>query len=454
MKKIFGLLSVIVLVSCNKAPEFAIVSGKVSNAATDGKVTITGGNFLKEITLKPDGTFSDTLLITYDGAYTVSAESGNVPLYLEKGTELGVTADYKDFSKSIAFTGKGAVENNYMKEKSEATQKEMGTTPEFYSLAEKEFVAKVDKIKKDQLALGEKTKFESKTFKQNELKNIDYAAQLSYINYPQYHAHFAQNPDFKPSATFPKEDEKMNLDNEADYDFSNSYKQIVSSNFYKKVEKEMKSENDKFSPIALPLLKTIKSQNIKNALAKELSYEIAPSNDNAEALYKDLMAISTNDKFKEDITTKFNKIKNLVKGKPSPTFEYENFKGGKTSLESLKGKYVYIDVWATWCGPCKQEIPSLLKVEEQYHGKNIEFVSISIDRVKDHETWTKMVTDMKLGGIQLFADKDWKSQFVSDYAIDGIPRFILLDPQGNIVMADAPRPSDPKLIETFNDLKI
>ena len=78
----------------------------------------------------------------------------------------------------------------------------------------------------------------------------------------------------------------------------------------------------------------------------------------------------------------------LGKGKPSPKFEgYENFKGGTTSLDDLKGKYVYVDVWATWCGPCKREIPFLKEVEKAYHGKNIEFVSISIDKAKDHEAW-------------------------------------------------------------------
>jgi thiol-disulfide isomerase/thioredoxin len=139
-------------------------------------------------------------------------------------------------------------------------------------------------------------------------------------------------------------------------------------------------------------------------------------------------------------------------GTPSPTFDYENHKGGKTSLESLKGKYVYIDVWATWCGPCRAEIPHLKKVEEAYHGKNIEFVSISIDRIKDHEKWQNFVTEKELGGIQLFADNDWNSQFVKDYQINGIPRFILVGPNGEIVNADAPRPSSPTLVETLDSL--
>ncbi|MES2863633.1 MAG: TlpA disulfide reductase family protein, partial [Bacteroidota bacterium] len=87
-----------------------------------------------------------------------------------------------------------------------------------------------------------------------------------------------------------------------------------------------------------------------------------------------------------------------MKGSTSPSFKFENHKGGLTSLEDLKGKYVYIDVWATWCGPCRQEIPFLQKTEEAYHGKNIEFVSISIDVLANKEKWNKFVTDNKLGG--------------------------------------------------------
>jgi len=143
---------------------------------------------------------------------------------------------------------------------------------------------------------------------------------------------------------------------------------------------------------------------------------------------------------------------NKMVGKPSPSFDYENFKGGKTKLSDLKGKYIYIDLWATWCAPCRAEIPYLQKLEEQYHGKNIEFVSISIDKAKDNEKWKKFVTDKHLGGTQLFADKDWESEFVVNYGVTGIPRFILIDPKGNIVSSDASRPSDPKLQEQLNSL--
>lgn len=151
-------------------------------------------------------------------------------------------------------------------------------------------------------------------------------------------------------------------------------------------------------------------------------------------------------------------------GSPSPTFKnYENFKGGTTSLDDLKGKYVYVDVWATWCGPCIAEIPSIKKLEAEYKDKNIQFVSISIDDAMrsgggDLEVaknkWRMMVEEENLVGLQLFSDKNWESDFVKNYNIQGIPRFILIDPNGNVVDANAPRPSSKKLVELFDSLKI
>lgn len=141
-----------------------------------------------------------------------------------------------------------------------------------------------------------------------------------------------------------------------------------------------------------------------------------------------------------------------MEGLVSPSFDYENHKGGKTKLEDLRGKYVYIDVWATWCGPCIAEIPHLKKVEEKYHGKNIEFVSISVDVEKDYDKWKKMVTDKQLGGVQLYADKNWTSDFIKAFGINAIPRFILIGPDGKVIKADAARPSSVSLTELLDGL--
>ena len=144
-------------------------------------------------------------------------------------------------------------------------------------------------------------------------------------------------------------------------------------------------------------------------------------------------------------------LKKLI-GTESPSFNYENHKGGSSKLEDFRGKYVYIDVWATWCGPCRAEIPHLKKTEETYHNKNIEFVSLSVDTQKDHDKWKKFVDEKQLGGVQVMADKDWNSDFVKAYAIQGIPRFILIGPDGKIVNADAPRPSSPELAQLLDTL--
>ena len=145
---------------------------------------------------------------------------------------------------------------------------------------------------------------------------------------------------------------------------------------------------------------------------------------------------------------KNKKLNNII----SPSFDYINFNGGKTKLEDLKGKFVYIDVWATWCGPCRGEIPYLQKVEQKYHDKNIAFVSISIDEEKDFEKWRKLVADKQLGGIQLIADKNWNSDFVTTFGINAIPRFILIDPKGIVIDANAARPSEPNLQEQLDKL--
>ncbi|CAI2766900.1 TlpA family protein disulfide reductase [Flavobacterium collinsii] len=156
--------------------------------------------------------------------------------------------------------------------------------------------------------------------------------------------------------------------------------------------------------------------------------------------------------FKKSSVARYNKTTGLKKhqeevlpkGKISPKFfNYENYNGTKTSLDDFKGKFVYIDLWATWCAPCKKEIPFLKKVEKEFHNQNIVFVSISTDRVKDHDKWKKMVADLQLTGVQLFANGD--VSFENAYEVTGIPRFILIDPQGNIVDPNAPRPSDEGL---------
>lgn len=137
-------------------------------------------------------------------------------------------------------------------------------------------------------------------------------------------------------------------------------------------------------------------------------------------------------------------LASFAKGAKSFNFSYPDINGKTVTMESLKGKVVLIDTWATWCGPCKAEIPHLKKLEEELHGNtDIQIVSISVDVEKDKQKWEDFVKKEQLGGIQLFAG-GWK-EFTDYYRITGIPRFLVFDKQGAIVTVDAPRPSTPEL---------
>lgn len=137
------------------------------------------------------------------------------------------------------------------------------------------------------------------------------------------------------------------------------------------------------------------------------------------------------------------RVADFKEGSDAFNFSYPDSAGRKRSLKDMKGKVVVVDVWATWCGPCKGEIPSLQALEEEMKGKDVEFVSISVDEAKDHDKWKQFVAEKQLGGTQLFA-AGW-SEIAKYYQINGIPRFMVFDKAGKIVNVDAPRPSTPDL---------
>jgi len=150
---------------------------------------------------------------------------------------------------------------------------------------------------------------------------------------------------------------------------------------------------------------------------------------------------------------KAEKLAALI-GKPSPSFNFKDPEENEKTLADFEGKYLYIDVWATWCGPCKAEIPALQDLVNKYEGKNINFLSISTDKAEKKEDWKNMIIDKNMTWTQLIADKGWSSDFVQGYSINSIPRFILIDPSGNVVNPDAPRPSNKKLVSLFDELGI
>ena len=124
----------------------------------------------------------------------------------------------------------------------------------------------------------------------------------------------------------------------------------------------------------------------------------------------------------------------------APKFTFQSMAGDQVSLDQLKGKILYIDIWATWCKPCLQQLPAMKELEEKYRGSNVEFISISVDADKDKAKWASMVKEKGMQGIQLFAGRG--TSFHQDYKISSIPRFLIIGKDGELINDDAPRPMD------------
>lgn len=148
----------------------------------------------------------------------------------------------------------------------------------------------------------------------------------------------------------------------------------------------------------------------------------------------------------EEIGTK---LYTTAPGSMAADFTYPDIDGKEVSLSDFKGKVVLVDVWATWCGPCRGEIPHLKKLEQEMHGKDVVFIGVSVDESKDKQKWIDFVKKEELQGVQLLAS-GW-SKITKDYQIKGIPRFMVFDKNGNIVSVDAPRPSSPELKQLLEE---
>ncbi len=334
MKKVLILTVLFFLaISCKKEPKnFVTLNGTVENieGPIDSVVVFKPDLYKKNIFIKPDGSFSDTLKVS-EGSYLMKIGDEYLKIYLKNGETISLSTDYPNFDETLNFKGDG-----------------MG--------------AKASNLFVDIMMAQEKY--------------------------------------------FDREIESLQqLD--------------ITSDSVQQAFNQLKEKYKDVSPVVWKEVENDFNENVKGT---------------------------------EDFIKNRLQVRQDTDGKPAPPFSYEDINGERVSLDDFKGKYVYIDVWATWCGPCKKEIPYLQKIEEEYKDKNIAFISISVDKGEDKEKWEKFVKDKNLGGVQLFSDNDWNSDFIKAYKVQGIPRFILINPEGLTIDADAPTPSNPKLKEILNKL--
>jgi alkyl hydroperoxide reductase/ thiol specific antioxidant/ mal allergen len=450
MKKNVTSIAVIsLLAACGeKAAEgkvdYAVLSGKVSSVDAKGEnqklLLLQNDEVVKEIPVQADGTFRDTIREIGDNHfyYLVENPAVQTPLYLANGTNMELTLN-EEVGKTMV-SGSQTKQTQYLIERNSfindringADSNLFGQKPQEFKENVKAFFAELDK------------KLKAYGFDEEFVKNQEKWTNYKFVEYltifPTYHRYTSGDEAILPDDFYAERD-GIDYDNAEEFRTIDTYRDLVRSKFYTIINNPNDAENIKKF---ISEVNALKSDNIRADLAKGTFQLISPNSTVNKEIFDFINKNVTDEKVKEAAKKAYDVATKLTSGSPSPKFSnYENFNGGTTSLDDFKGKVTYIDIWATWCLPCRGEIPALKELEKKFHGKDVAFVSISIDQNKDE--WKEFVKSEDLKGVQLFAENAFESQFIQDYGIRQIPTFIIVDKEGKIVNADAPRPSSDEI---------
>ncbi len=381
-----------------------------------------------------------------------------VTMYLEPGDSIFVEFDNWNLDRTLVFGGttRAVEQNNYLKDIELEMYPYIGgnNSMHFYrDLNEIEYPEHAEMLKKIQYKFLKK--YQRKTsFSHNFLNyaqtEIEYNWAASLLNYPAYHQFF------------------NNL----------KYPVILDERYYKFLKKvnynrlhDINSENyrnflDAFVNYQMDIMPT--KQNVlhryfyKNRIAiirqyfggASLNYMLAQTFESAYQrgqlfdLARDVesfLASNALESYKEYIDQLYVVASTLRPGQLAPTFQLENLYGDLVSLEDLRGKVLYLDFWATWCGPCRDEIRHSIRVKSNIENEDLLFVYITLD--KDKEQWKRFVTrnNMQDQGLHLIANEEFESAIAEAYNVTGVPTFYIIDKEGKIASNTPKRPSQPGL---------
>ena len=447
MKK-YLIFLVFIFISCSKDNNTRITfSGNIRNNSEDLlKVSNYNSTLKQQIPIDSLGNFRGLVEVETDGYYFFQIGRSYTTVRFKKGQNVHVSIDASDFFTSIIYSGDLKKENNYNVAKSQLRSDLVGDTKEYFVVPLNDFLPKIEKTRDTLFSLLANSELSQKDT-ELEKKLIKYEYLQTYNNYKKFYNYHKKVDPVLPDDYFDPI-LGMNTDDDEIFRYSRAYRNLIIENF--RLSSKIALSKDTSLTIidfVKNKISDLKSADIREQIASMLIREIKEENENIDDDYDKIMTLLASDRMKEKLTLRYKSAISTTSGTASVDFNYENFDGGSISLKDLRGKLLYIDVWATWCGPCIKEMPALKELVKEYANKDIEFVSISIDSKNDYEKWRKMVPEKNVGGLQLYDSEGLNSSFMKAFSVSLIPRFMMIDAEGKIITANAPRPSSKEVRE-------
>ncbi|MBI9068138.1 MAG: TlpA family protein disulfide reductase [Salinivirgaceae bacterium] len=445
-----------VSVSCNRVKTNKNIKPEKPNTTIKGQllnssvsyVVLISDNTSDTVQMNSQNQFEFNVFLSKPGFITLLNGTNSLRFFAEPKKNINLTFNVEDVINSIQIDGENINENLYLKKKLQLLLEHSMPISHLYNRNVKEFRHLVDSfyiVEKFVLEEHiEKHSNLSQTFIKLEKASLFYDRATKLIEYPRMSS-YGKNISSK----------YLNFLNEVDVNDPSllnlfEYKQFLNAYIeyftYKKIFSDEIREVYPYEA-SLARMQMVSAKISNPAIKNYLLYEILSSQikyhgyKNAELLFKTFEMQYTDMDKKDELLKNYNKYRELNNNKAAPNFKFEDINGIEYDLSVFKGKYIYIDVWATWCLPCRKEAPFFEKQKQAFINKNVEFVSLSIDKKKSD--WKEYLTVRPMDG-NCFWIPNFES-FLEQYMIKTIPHFIIIDPNGNIVNADAPRPSDEKI---------